>query len=79
MAETIEIPVTYKDQELTYKAHTVRFGYVHHIVVDVNGIPVTIERDEEGNYRAIDYSQEMHENKIDLGLIKAVVGIFESM
>jgi hypothetical protein len=56
MAETIEIPVTYKDQELTYKAHTVRFGYVHHIVVDVNGIPVTIERDEEGNYRAIDYS-----------------------
>jgi hypothetical protein len=79
MAETIEIPVTYKDQELTFKVHTVRFGYVHHIVVDVNGTPVTIERDEEGNYRAIDYSQEMRDNKIDVGLVKAIVGLLESL
>jgi hypothetical protein len=49
MQETIEIPVIYKDQELTFKAHTVRFGYVHHIIVDVNGTNITIERDEEGD------------------------------
>jgi hypothetical protein len=74
MAETIEIPVTYKDQELTFKAHTVRLGYVLHIVVDVNGTPVTIERDEEGNYRALGDV----ESKVEVELLKAIVEVFDS-
>jgi hypothetical protein len=75
MAETIEIPVTYKDQELTFKAHTVRFGYVHHIVVDVNGTPVSIERDEEGNYRALGEPN----SKVDIELIKTIVDVLEGL
>jgi hypothetical protein len=41
--------------------------------------PITIERDEEGNYRAIDYSQEMHDNKLDVGLVKAIVDVLENL
>jgi hypothetical protein len=75
MQQTIEIPVAYKDQELTFKAHTVRFGYVLHIVVDVNGTPVTIERDEEGNYRALGDV----ESKVDVELVKAIVEVLEGL
>jgi hypothetical protein len=75
MQETIEIPVTYKGKELTLKAHTVRVGYVHHIIVDVDGTNITIERDEEGNYRALGDVG----NKVDVELVKAIVGVLESL
>ena len=55
--DTLEIPVTYKNEELLFKAHVVRFGYVNHVVVDLGGTQITIERDEEGNYRALGYSK----------------------
>jgi len=64
MSETLEIPVRYKKEDLVFKAHTIRFGYVHHIVVDVNGTPVTIERDEEGNYRALVDAQKVKSSDI---------------
>jgi hypothetical protein len=35
--DTLEIPVTFKNKELSLKAHVVRFGYVNHIVVDLGG------------------------------------------
>jgi hypothetical protein len=79
MQDGFEIPVIYNNEELTFKAHAVRFGYVHHIVVDVNGTPVTIERDEEGNYRALGELQEMHNNKMDIGLVKAIVDVLENI
>lgn len=48
--DTVEIPVTYKNKEFSFKAHVVRVGYVNHIIVDLDGVQITIERDEEGNY-----------------------------
>jgi peptidyl-tRNA hydrolase len=47
--DTLEIPVTYKNEELSLKASVVRFGYVNHIVVDLGRTQITIGRDEEGN------------------------------
>jgi len=73
--EIIEILVTYKEQELIFKAHVVRFGYVHHIVIDVNGTNITIERDEEGNYRALGDVN----SKMDIELIKAIVEVLEGL
>jgi hypothetical protein len=75
MQETIEIPVSYKGQELIFKAHTVKFGYVHHIVIDVNGTNITIERDEEGNYRALGDV----DSKVDVELVKAIVEVLEGL
>jgi hypothetical protein len=51
--DRLEIPVTYKNKKFSFQAHVVRFGYVNHIIVDLDGVEITIERDEEGNYRAL--------------------------
>ncbi len=77
--ETFEIPVSYKNDELTFKAHVIRYGYIHHIIVDVDGTNITIERDEEGNYRALVDPQKMNDNKIDIELLKAIVGVLEAL
>ena len=77
--DTLEIPVSYKNQELSLKAHVVRFGYVNHIVVDLGGTQITIERDEEGNYRALGDAEKMQSTKVDIELIEAVVHVLESL
>ena len=71
--DTLEIPVIYKNEELSLKVHVVRFGYVNHIVVDLGGTQITIERDEEGNYRALGDTEKVESSKVDVDLIKAVV------
>jgi hypothetical protein len=62
-----KIPVTYM------------FGYVNHIVVDLSGNPVTIERDEEGNYRALSDAEKFKDSKLDLDLVKAVIAVLQSL
>ncbi len=79
MQETLEIPVTYKNQELFFKAHAVKWGSIHRIVVDVNGTNISIERDEEGNYRALGEANEMLDKKVDVELIKAIVEVLEGL
>jgi hypothetical protein len=51
--DTEEIPVTYKNKEFYFQPHVVRFSYVNYIIVDLDDVEITIERDEEGNYRAL--------------------------
>lgn len=77
--DTFEIPVTYKNKELSFEAHVVRFGYVNHIVVDLNGVQITIEKDEEGNYRALGDAEKMHNAKVDVDLIKAIITVLQSL
>lgn len=77
--DTLEIPVTYKNEELSLKAHVVRLGYVNHVVVDLGGTQITIERDEEGNYRALGDAEKMEGAKVDVDLIKAVVMMLQSL
>lgn len=79
MSNVLDIPVTLNNQELSFKAHVVRFGYVQHIVVDVYGNQITIERDEEGCYRAINSNATNQEREVDVALIKALVGVLEGL
>ena len=72
MEEQFEIPVTYQGKELQFNAQLLQVGYVHKILVDVKGQPVSIEKDDEGNYRAV-LADITSENKIDKSLIKAIV------
>jgi hypothetical protein len=61
----LEIPVSHQNKDLCLKAHVVRFGYVRHIVVDLSGNQITIERDEEGNYRALGDVERLKDAKIE--------------
>jgi len=53
MDEPFLIPVSYKGKEHEFPASLVRRGFSTAIVVDVNDVPVTYERDDEGNWRAL--------------------------
>ena len=77
--DTVEIPVTYKNKEFSFQAHVVRFGYVNHIIVDLDGVQITIERDEEGNYRALGDSEKIKDSKVEVDLIKEIIRVLESV
>ncbi len=69
----LEVPVTYKNQELIFYAKFIQFGYSYKFEVDVNGILIFFEPDEERNFRAIIDSTIDHGNhKIDKELIKLI-------
>ncbi|MEO9144653.1 MAG: hypothetical protein ABI237_03780 [Ginsengibacter sp.] len=76
----LEVPVTYKNQELIYIAKFIQFGYSYKFEVDVNGIIVFFEPDEEGNFRAIINPAIDHKSHtIDKELIQLIAGALEKM
>jgi transposase len=79
MTETLEIPVTYKNKEILFSARVIRFGYVNHIIVDLDGVEITIERDEEGNYRALGDIEKIRQSKIDVELIGTLIEVLQSL
>jgi hypothetical protein len=56
-----------------------RFDYIHHILVDLYGTQITIERDEENNYRALVAPELMQHRKVDTNLVQALVAVLESL
>lgn len=53
MDNNFEVPVTYRNQDLVFMAKFVQLGYSYKFEVDLNGILVFFEPDEERNFRAI--------------------------
>ena len=47
MDDDLEVPVTYKDQELIFNAKFIQFGYSYKFEVDVNGI-IFLNRTKKG-------------------------------
>ena len=73
MDESFDIPVTYKNKELLFPAKLLHLGYIYKFLVDVSGIEVFFEKDEEGNFRAsVDPSKVIEGVKIDVGLLEAI-------
>jgi hypothetical protein len=48
-------------------------------VVDIEGNQMTIERDEEGEYRALMYPDNSTDKKVNKGLIEAVVNVLQAL
>ena len=79
MEENIfEIPVVYKGQEMIFHAQLLDFGYIRKIKIEVNEQEVFLEKDDEGNYRAV-INDLQSENKIDKVLIKTIVESLEAL
>lgn len=76
MEELFQIPVTYHGKEIQFDAQLLQLGYTRKIQVDVNGIIVYLEKDDEGNFRAV-LSDTQNENKVDKELIKEIVQTLE--
>ena len=80
MDEEFEIPVSYKDQSLSFPARLLAYGYSYKIEVDVNGTKVFYEPDEERNWRALIGYEEIEANKnINKELLKAIAVSIEEI
>ncbi|MGV3589806.1 MAG: hypothetical protein ACO1OF_22555 [Adhaeribacter sp.] len=76
----LEIPVTYKGEELSFTGKLIFSGYTHKIQVDVTGQQVIFEPDEERNYRVIiDQSQLEKGVQLDVALLQAIAQVLESV
>ena len=53
MNEPFSIPLNYKGIDRNFEATLQVLGYTHRFRVEVDGVEVIFERDEEGSYRAI--------------------------
>ena len=73
MDDDLEVPVNYKNQELIFNAKFIQFGYSYKFEVDVNGVIVFFEPDEERNFRAIlDPAIDRGNYNIDKELIQSI-------
>ena len=80
MDSELEVPVTYKNQELIFYAKFIQFGYSYKFEVEVNGILVFFEIDEEKNFRAmIDPKIDHGDHKIDKELIQLIAETLAEM
>ncbi len=53
MDDAFELPVKYRNQELSYPGYFKRRGYSYRIEMQVDGLVIYFEPDEERNWRAI--------------------------
>jgi hypothetical protein len=81
MDDEFEIPIVYKNQQLYFKAKRLILGsYTQKIQVDVYGIEVFFEVDEERNYRAyIDPTNTEAMDKTDKDLLQEIAEAIESV
>ena len=80
MDDSFELPVFYNNQEILLPAQLHQYGYTYKIEVDVNGISVFFERDEEGNWRAIVDPSEFEKNKsFSIELLQAIACSIEEV
>lgn len=75
MDNRFEIPVTWQEKEHLFPALLVTWGYTYRIEVEVFGMVLSFEPDEEGNFRGLLSQEDRQDNKkIDTGLLTAIAG-----
>ncbi|MDQ6481123.1 hypothetical protein [Dyadobacter sp. LHD-138] len=79
MDESFFIDVEYLGEELEFEGRLIVSGYLHKIEMDVEGIKVFFEPDEERNYRALVSLEEVREARLDAGLLQAIAARLESL
>ena len=76
----MRLPVTFDGKEYEFEISVVPFGYLHKIIVSVEGFELSFEMDEERNYRVVDYSDDQKAmTKIKPGLLQAIVEKLQSL
>lgn len=80
MDEPFLIPVSYMGKELEYEGRLHLSGYLHKIEIDVEGISVMFEPDEERSYRALVSQEQMEKSKhLNAGLLEAIANQLDSL
>jgi hypothetical protein len=73
MDDLIIIPITYLGKELEFEGKFYPYGFIHRIELNLNGIIVFFEPDEERNYRALIAPEHSEKSRsLDTGLLAAI-------
>ena len=78
--DTFEIPIIWKDAEISFRARFIPAGYITRIGVDVYGQELLLDPDEEGQYRVLMNADEAGNYPgIDLQLVKEIVDVLNTI
>ena len=74
MDERFLLEVNYKGELLKYDAELRNFGYINRVLVDIDGLLVQFELDDESNYRALVSPEQIQskDNPLEVGLLQAI-------
>jgi hypothetical protein len=73
MTQDFDLPVSYRGKELLFPAALQASRFSHQFLVDVYGLEILFEPDEERNYRAMLDPELLDKNrKIDAELLQAI-------
>ena len=74
MDDDFLLPVTFKGEELELETRLQPWGYTYRFEVQVNGIPIQFEPDEERNYRALVAPEQIEAkgSKLNIELLQAI-------
>lgn len=73
METSFELPVCYKGQDIELPMRLVTFGYTYRFVVQAGDTEIIIERDEQGELRALTNPEQLQAHKTDPELVAAIV------
>lgn len=68
--DEFELTVQYHTRQLSFPARLLMMGYTYKIEVDVKGVKVLFEPDEERNFRAV--AEESQRQNVDVALLQAI-------
>jgi hypothetical protein len=78
--DEFEIPIIYKGVETAFSAKVLQLGYTYKIKVEIDGIMVLFEPDENRQFRAILANPEADIGKpVDKDLIENIVQMLNSL
>ena len=72
MVENFTIAFEHNGKPQSFSGELKQLGYTHKLYIDVNGIEVIFEPDEERNYRAV-IATDQDANKIDKSIIEKLI------
>jgi len=78
MEQSIDIPVTVRGVERSYPARLVAWRYGIRFLVDLDGVEVTVERDDAGEFRAI-LPEGFTGKPPDMELIGAIIEVLQEL
>jgi hypothetical protein len=73
--DEFELEIEDGNHRLSFPAQLLLMGYTHKIQVEVDGVQVMFEPDEERNYRAVVPVE--YRNKIDVGVLEKLATAIE--
>lgn len=76
MDDVFLLPVDFKGEKLELETRLQPWGYTYRFEVQINGLPVQFEPDEERNYRALIEPEQVEDkgSKLNVALLQAIAG-----